>query len=40
LTTTELDAKMDQEDAENWVQEGVVYPTGEPLSSGSRTQGN
>jgi hypothetical protein len=39
MKATELDAMLDREYAEAWAQEGVVYPTGEPLSSGSGTQG-
>lgn len=39
LNTTEADAMMDQVMTEYWAQDGFVYPTGEPLSSESRTQG-
>ena len=39
MTAIELDAMLDQENAEAWAEQGYVYPTGEPLSSESRTQG-
>jgi hypothetical protein len=40
MTATEMDAMMHQEYTEAWALEGSVYPTGEPLSSESRAQGN
>ena len=40
MTATELDAMLDQENAEMWAEQGSVYPTGEPLSLESRTQDN
>ena len=40
MSATELDAMLDEENTKWWAEEGSVYPTGEPLSSESRTQDN